>query len=346
MGVFERWLSLWVALAIAAGTLLGLAVPHLFAGIAALQLARINLPIAVLVWLMIFPMLLAVDLSAVRRIGQRPQPLLVTLVVNWLVKPFTMALLAWWFVAGLYARWIPAELGEQLIAGMVLLGVAPCTAMVFVWSQLCRGNPTYTLMQVAANDLVMIVAFAPITALLLGVGQVPVPWDTLQVSVGLFVVIPLVAASLTRRWLGSEAAIARLETRLKPWAIVALLATVLLLFGLQAETIAANPWLILLVAVPLVLQTVLIFLLTALWMRQWRQPRDLAAPGALVGASNFFELAVAVAISLFGVRSGAALATVVGVLVEVPVMLALVAVCNRCAWLFPWPAEAGSRPNR
>ena len=212
--------------------------------------------------------------------------------------------------------------------------------MVFVWSQLCRGNPTYTLVQVAANDLVMVVAFAPISALLLQMSRVEVPWDTLQLSVGLFVVIPVAAGWLTRRFLRSPGALERLEARLKPWSIVGLLATVVLLFAIQAGTITANPGLIALVAVPLVLQTGLIFLLTALWMRQWRQPHELAAPGALIGASNFFELAVAVAISLFGIRSGAALATVVGVLVEVPVMLVLVAVANRNRWLFPRPTEA------
>jgi ACR3 family arsenite transporter len=346
MGVFERWLSLWVALAIAAGLVLGQAFPGLFAVLGSIEVARINLVIAVLIWLMIYPMMLAVDFGAVRRIGRNPQPLLVTVGMNWLVKPFTMALLAWWFIRGLYAAWIPPELGGQLVAGMILLGVAPCTAMVFVWSQLCRGNATYTLVQVAVNDLIMVVAFAPIAALLLGVSQVVVPWETLQLSVGLFVVIPLAAGWLTRRVLASGRAIEHLEQLLKPWAIVALLATVTLLFGFQAATIAANPGLIVLVAIPLILQTVLIFLLTALAMRACRQQHDVAAPGALIGASNFFELAVAVAISLFGVRSGAALATVVGVLVEVPVMLALVAVCNRCTWLFPWPAEAGPRRNR
>ncbi|MCP9819427.1 ACR3 family arsenite efflux transporter [Synechococcus sp. Cruz-9H2] len=336
MGLFERWLSGWVALAISAGIVLGQLFPGLFAALAAVEVARINLVIAVLIWLMIFPMMLAVDFSAVGRIRGEPQALIVTLAMNWLVKPFTMALLAWWFIRGLYAAWIPVALADQLVAGMILLGVAPCTAMVFVWSQLCRGNATYTVVQVAANDLVMVLAYAPIAGLLLGVSQVAVPWDTLQLSVALFVVIPLVAGWLTRRSIGSERAIERIEARLKPWSIVGLLATVLLLFGFQASTILANPALIVLVAIPLILQTVLIFALTALWMRKWRQPHDLAAPGALIGASNFFELAVAVAISLFGVRSGAALATVVGVLVEVPVMLALVAIANRSRWLFPY----------
>ncbi|MFO7628758.1 MAG: ACR3 family arsenite efflux transporter [Prochlorococcaceae cyanobacterium] len=338
MGIFERWLSLWVALAITAGIVLGQLLPGVFTTLAGLELANINLVIAVLIWLMIYPMMLAVDFSAVRRIRGQPQALIVTLAMNWLVKPFTMALLAWWFIRGLYGAWIPAELGDQLVAGMILLGVAPCTAMVFVWSQLCRGNPTYTVVQVAANDLVMMLAYAPIAALLLGVSRIRVPWDTLQLSVALFVVIPLVAGWLTRRSIGSERTLERLEARLKPWSIVGLLATVVLLFGFQSGTILASPALIVLVAIPLILQTLLIFLLTALWMRQWRQPHDLAAPGALVGASNFFELAVAVAISLFGVRSGAALATVVGVLVEVPVMLALVAIANRSRWLFPYRA--------
>ena len=336
MGPFERWLSGWVALAIAAGIVLGQLLPGLFTALAAVEVARINLVIAVLIWMMIFPMMLAVDFSAVGRIRGEPQALIITLAMNWLVKPFTMALLAWCFIRGLYAAWIPGAMADQLVAGMILLGVAPCTAMVFVWSQLCRGNATYTVVQVAANDLVMVLAYAPIAGLLLGVSQVAVPWDTLQLSVALFVVIPLVAGWLTRRWIASDRAIQRLEARLKPWSIVALLATVVLLFGFQASTILANPALIVLVAIPLILQTVLIFALTALWMRQWRQPHDLAAPGALIGASNFFELAVAVAISLFGVRSGAALATVVGVLVEVPVMLALVAVSNRSRWLFPY----------
>ena len=338
MGIFERWLSVWVALAIAAGIVLGQWLPGLFTALAAVEVARINLVIAVLIWMMIFPMMLAVDFSAVGRIRGEPQALIVTLAMNWLVKPFTMALLAWWFIRGLYAAWIPAAMADQLVAGMILLGVAPCTAMVFVWSQLCRGNATYTVVQVAANDLVMVLAYAPIAGLLLGVSQVAVPWDTLQLSVALFVVIPLVAGWLTRRWIASDRVIQRLEARLKPWSIVALLGTVVLLFGFQATTILANPALIVLVAIPLILQTELIFALTALWMRQWRQPHDLAAQGALIGASNFFELAVAVAISLFGVRSGAALATVVGVLVEVPVMLALVAVANRSRWLFPYRA--------
>ena len=341
MGIFERWLSLWVALAITAGIVAGQAFPGVFTLLGAIEVAQVNLVIAVLIWLMIVPMMLAVDFSAVRRIGRNPQPLLVTVAMNWLVKPFTMALLAWWFIRGLYGAWIPAELGDELIAGMILLGVAPCTAMVFVWSQLCRGNPTYTLVQVAVNNLIMVVAFAPIAALLLGVSQVVVPWDTLQLSVGLFVVIPLAAGWLTRRFLASERAIDHLERLLKPWTIVGLLGTVLLLFGFQAGRIAENPALIVLVAIPLILQTVLIFLLTALGMRACHQQHDVAAPGALIGASNFFELAVAVAISLFGVRSGAALATVVGVLVEVPVMLALVAVANRSRWLFPYRNAEG-----
>jgi len=336
MGIFERWLSLWVALAIAAGIVAGQAFPGVFTLLGAIEVAQINLVIAVLIWLMIYPMMLAVDFSAVRRIGRNPQPLLVTVGMNWLVKPFTMALLAWWFIRGLYGAWIPAELGDELIAGMILLGVAPCTAMVFVWSQLCRGNATYTLVQVAVNNLIMVVAFAPIAALLLGVSQVVVPWNTLQLSVGLFVVIPLTAGWLTRRFLASERAIEHLERLLKPWTIAGLLGTVVLLFGFQAGRIAENPALIVLVAIPLILQTVLIFLLTALGMRACHQQHDVAAPGALIGASNFFELAVAVAISLFGVRSGAALATVVGVLVEVPVMLALVAIANRSRWLFPY----------
>ena len=257
------------------------------------------------------------------------------MVVNWLIKPLTMTAIAWLFIRGLFAAWIPADLGDQYIAGMILLGVAPCTAMVFVWSRLSNGDPNYTLAQVAINDLIMVFAFAPIAALLLGVSDVLVPWDTLVTAVGLFVVVPLAAGWLTRVLLRSPTRIERLEQRLKPVAIVSLIVTVLLLFMVQAGAILANPLAIALIAIPLTLQTYLIFWITAQWMRLWRQPHAIAAPGAMIGASNFFELAVAVAISLFGIESGAALATVVGVLVEVPVMLSLVAIANRNRKLFP-----------
>ena len=335
MGLFERYLSLWIALAIVAGVVLGWLIPAAATSIAALQVSGINLLIAVLIWGMIFPMMLAVDFSAIGSIGSQPRALLVTVAVNWLIKPLTMTALAWLFIRGLFSAWIPAAIGQEYVAGMILLGVAPCTAMVFVWSQLSKGDPNYTLVQVAVNDLIMVFAFAPIAALLLGVSDVLVPWDTMLAAVGLFVVIPLAAGWLTRLLLKSQGRIQRLEAQLKPLAILSLVATVLLLFMVQAKAILGNPLAIVLIAIPLILQTYLIFWITAQWMRLWHQPRTIAAPGAMIGASNFFELAVAVAISLFGLNSGAALATVVGVLVEVPVMLSLVAITNRNQHLFP-----------
>ena len=335
MGLFERYLSLWIALAIVTGVLLGWLIPAAATSIAALQVSGINLLIAVLIWGMIFPMMLAVDFSAIGSIGSQPRALLVTVAVNWLIKPLTMTALAWLFIRGLFSAWIPAAIGQEYVAGMILLGVAPCTAMVFVWSQLSKGDPNYTLVQVAVNDLIMVFAFAPIAALLLGVSDVLVPWDTMLAAVGLFVVIPLAAGWLTRLLLKSEGRIQRLEAQLKPLAILSLVATVLLLFMVQAKAILGNPLAIVLIAIPLILQTYLIFWITAQWMRLWHQPRTIAAPGAMIGASNFFELAVAVAISLFGLNSAAALATVVGVLVEVPVMLSLVAITNRNQHLFP-----------
>ena len=335
MGLFERFLSLWIALAIVAGVAIGALVPSLPDTLSSLELAGINLPIALLIWGMIYPMMLAVDFSAIGGLSRQPRGLLITVVVNWLIKPLTMTALAWVFIRGLFSSWIPVELGDQYVAGMILLGVAPCTAMVFVWSRLSDGDPNYTLVQVAVNDLIMVFAFAPIAALLLGVSEVLVPWDTLFAAVGLFVVVPLAAGCLTRLLLRSPGRIERLEQRLKPLSIVCLIGTVLLLFMVQARSILAEPLAILLISVPLILQTYLIFWISAQWMRLWGQPRAIAAPGAMIGASNFFELAVAVAISLFGLQSGAALATVVGVLVEVPVMLSLVAIANRNRRLFP-----------
>ena len=334
--IFERFLSLWVALAIVTGVSLGALFPFVAEALTALEFARINLPIALLIWGMIYPMMLAVDFSSLGGLGRQPKGLVVTVVVNWLIKPLTMTALAWLFIRVLFGAWIPAAIGDQYIAGMILLGVAPCTAMVFVWSRLCDGDANYTLAQVAINDLIMVFAFAPLAALLLGVSKVIVPWDTLVTAVGLFVIVPLAAGWLTRLILRTPGRIGLLERRLKPWAIVSLLATVLVLFTVQANAILANPLAIVLIAIPLILQTYLIFWLTALWMRLWRQPQKIAAPGAMIGASNFFELAVAVAISLFGLNSGAALATVVGVLVEVPVMLSLVAIARRNRQLFPW----------
>ena len=335
MGLFERYLSVWVGLAIAVGVMFGALFPETSALIAQLEFARINVPIAVLIWGMIFPMMLAVDFSVVGGVRQQPLGLLITASVNWLIKPLTMTLFAWLFIRGLFSAWIPASVGQEYVAGMILLGVAPCTAMVFVWSRLSDGDPNYTLVQVAINDLIMLFAFAPIAAILLGVSDVLVPWETMITAVCLFVLLPLISGCLVRLYLRSSHRISRLEHKLKPLSMLSLIVTVLLLFMVQAQSIVANPLAILLIAIPLIVQTYLIFWITAWWMRLWRQPRPVAVPGAMIGASNFFELAVAVAISLFGLNSGAALATVVGVLVEVPVMLSLVAIANRNQRLFP-----------
>jgi ACR3 family arsenite transporter len=339
LGVFERYLSVWVALCIAAGVALGNLAPGLFAAISGLEVARVNLVVAVLIWVMIYPMMIQVDFGAVRDVGRRPKGLVITLVVNWLIKPFTMAALATLFFLHVFAGLLPEAEARQYIAGAILLGVAPCTAMVFVWSQLTRGDANYTLVQVAVNDLIMVVAFAPITALLLGVTDIVVPWETLLLSVILYVVIPLVAGVLTRRALTRRSldkdALGRFVGALKPVSILGLLGTVVLLFGFQATTIVERPLTIALIAVPLLLQSYGIFALAYLWAWAWKIPHPVAAPAALIGTSNFFELAVAVAISLFGLQSGAALATVVGVLVEVPVMLSLCAFANRTAARFP-----------
>ncbi len=332
LGVFERYLSVWVALAMLVGTGLGNLAPAPFAALARLEYAHVNLPVAVLIWAMIFPMMVSVDLAAVRRVGERPHGLVITLVVNWLIKPFSMAGIALLFFGPLWGDWVGPQLAQAYIAGMILLGAAPCTAMVFVWSNLTRGDPNYTLAQVAVNDLIMVFAFAPIVVLLLGVTQVSVPWSTLLLSVLLYVVIPLVAGNLTRRRLqrrGGVQAVRDFTARIKPLTVAALVVTVGLLFAFQARTLMERPLDIALIAIPLLLQTALIFSIAFLWARAWRVPLTVAAPAALIATSNFFELAVAVAISLFGLHSGAALATVVGVLVEVPAMLALVALVNR-----------------
>ena len=328
MGIFERFLSVWVALAMAAGVAAGLLFPAVFEQIAAWEYASVNLLIAVLIWLMIYPMMIQIDFSAVKEVGKRPAGIVLTLVINWLIKPFTMALLGWAFFHGLFAEWVDPETATQYIAGMILLGVAPCTAMVFVWSQLTRGNAAYTLVQVSVNDLIMILAFAPIAAFLLGVTDIQVPWDTLLLSVVLYVVLPLLAGVLTRRLLG-EARVGAFVTQVKPWSIMGLLLTVVILFALQAPQIVKQPFDMLLIAIPLMIQTYGIFALAYFVALKMKLKHEIAAPACMIGTSNFFELAVAVAISLFGLHSGAALATVVGVLVEVPVMLSLVAFANR-----------------
>ncbi|MEM9684899.1 MAG: ACR3 family arsenite efflux transporter [Pseudomonadota bacterium] len=342
IGFFEKWLSVWVALCILAGIALGNLLPGLFGFLASLEYASVNLVVAVLIWAMVYPMMVNVDFASLRHIGDRPKGLVVTILVNWLIKPFTMAGLGVLFFEVVFADLISPADAQQYIAGLILLGAAPCTAMVFVWSQLTRGDATYTLVQVSVNDVIMIFAFAPLVALLLGVTDITVPWQTLLLSVGLYVVIPLAAGAATRQWLvgharrgeSGEAAVARFTGAIKPVSVLGLLATVVLLFGFQGGVILERPVLIALIAVPLLIQSYGIFFVAyaAAWF--WRIPFNVAAPCALIGTSNFFELAVAVAISLFGLNSGAALATVVGVLVEVPVMLSLVAFANRTRGAF------------
>ena len=315
--------------------MLGNAAPDVFTALAAFEFARVNLVVAALIWIMIYPMMVQVDFGSIRDIRNKPKGLIITLVVNWLIKPFTMAALGWLFFRVLFADLVDPETATEYIAGMILLGVAPCTAMVFVWSHLTKGDANYTLVQVSVNDLIMIFAFAPLAGFLLGVTDVVVPWETLLLSVLLYVVIPLAAGIVTRKALyrpDSPERLASLLNALKPYSIAGLLGTVVLLFGLQAETIVAQPLDIVLIAIPLLIQTYGIFAVAYLAARWWRVEHAVAAPCALIGTSNFFELAVAVAISLFGLHSGAALATVVGVLVEVPVMLSLVAIVNRTRW--------------
>jgi len=333
MPLFERFLSLWVVLCIAVGIALGLALPGLFDTLGSLQVARVNLPVAVLIWLMILPMLLKVDFHSLREVGQHWKGVGVTLFVNWAVKPFSMALLAWVFIRHVFAGWLPAAQLDSYVAGLILLAAAPCTAMVFVWSNLSDGHPGFTLSQVALNDLIMVFAFAPIVALLLGISSIHVPWETLLLSVVLYIVLPVIAAGLWRRRLlrgeGGAARLERMLERLHPMALAALLVTLVLLFGFQGGQILAQPVIILLLAVPILIQVYFNSGL-AYWLnRRLGVVHCVAAPSALIGASNFFELAVAVAISLFGLDSGAALATVVGVLVEVPVMLSVVRIVNR-----------------
>jgi ACR3 family arsenite transporter len=331
LGLFERFLTVWVGLGILAGVGLGLWAPDVFTVIAGLEFAHVNVVVAFLIWIMIYPMMIQIDWSSIKQVGHKPRGLLLTLVVNWLIKPFTMAALGVLFFEYLFAPWVDPQTASEYIAGMILLGVAPCTAMVFVWSQLVKGDASYTLVQVSVNDLVMVFAFAPIAAFLLGVTSLSVPWETLLLSTLLYVVLPLIAGVLTRELLlrKSSSAVAGFVAALKPWSIVGLIATVVLLFGFQAKTIVAQPLVIGMIAIPLILQTYGIFALSWLGARWLKLPKNIAGPACLIGTSNFFELAVAVAISLFGLNSGAALATVVGVLVEVPVMLSLVWLINR-----------------
>ena len=338
MTVFERFLSLWVLLCIIAGIMLANLLPGMFAALASLEYASVNLVVAVLIWAMVYPMMVAVDFGALRGVGERPKGLIITLVVNWLIKPFTMAALGVVFFNYVFADLIDPANAGQYIAGLILLGTAPCTAMVFVWSQMTKGDPNYTLVQVSLNDVIMVFAFAPIVALLLGVTDIDVPWETLVLSVVLYVVLPLIAGAITRARLmgqGGETAVAAFTARIKPASVLGLLLTVVLLFGFQGNVILDSPFLILLLATPILIQSYGMFALAYFWALRWKVPHNVAAPCALIGTSNFFELAVAVAIGLFGLNSGAALVTVVGVLVEVPVMLSLVWFANRTRGSFP-----------
>ena len=339
IGFFEKYLTIWVALCIIIGIAVGQWLPAIPQTLSKFEYANVSIPVAILIWLMIYPMMLKVDFQSVKNVGKRPKGIIVTGLTNWLIKPFTMFGIAYLFFYVIFKAFIPARLAEEYLAGAVLLGAAPCTAMVFVWSYLTKGDAAYTLVQVAVNDLIVLVAFAPIVAFLLGVGGVSIPWDTLLLSVGLFVVIPLAAGVITRimvvRRKGVEYFNNVFIEKFNNYMEGGLLLTLIILFSFQGETILNNPLHILLIAVPLVVQTVLIFFVAYGWSKRWKLPHDVAAPTGMIGASNFFELAVAVAISLFGLQSGAALATVVGVLVEVPVMLMLVRIANNTRRWFP-----------
>jgi arsenite transporter len=339
MGLFERWLTLWVGLGIAFGVALGVLIPGVFVWISEQSVAQVNLIVAVLIWAMIYPMMIQIDWVSIREASREPKGLVLTIVVNWAIKPFTMAAIAVLFFKFFWADLVPAHTAEEVIAGMILLGVAPCTAMVFVWSQLVRGHAAYTLVQVSINDVILIFAFAPLAGLLLGVTDIEVPWETLVLSTVLYVVAPLIAGVVTRHALlrSGPTALTLFMAKVKPLSMIGLIATVLILFGLQSQTILSQPLLIALIAIPLIVQTYGIFFIS--WVAaQWlRLPHPIAGPACLIGTSNFFELAVAVAIGLFGMQSAASLATVVGVLVEVPLMLSLVYWVNKRAMLAATP---------
>ena len=345
MNLFERYLSIWVMLCIIIGVALGHRFPDVFQLIGTIEVAQVNLPVAVLVWLMILPMLLKIDFHALREVRHHARGIGITLFINWAVKPFSMALLGWLFIRILFADWLPADQLDSYIAGLIILAAAPCTAMVFVWSNLTNGHPGFTLSQVALNDVIMVFAFAPIVALLLGITSISVPWNTLLLSVTLYIVLPVIVASLWRHWLLSKArGLARLGSLLRvlqPLSLLALLGTLVLLFGFQGKQIIQQPLIILLLAIPIIIQVYFNSGLAYLLSRRFGVAHNVAAPSALIGASNFFELAVATAISLFGLNSGAALATVVGVLVEVPVMLSVVRIVNATR---PW-YERAHNPN-
>ena len=345
MGLFERYLSIWVAVGIALGVALGQFLPVVPESLAKMEVAQVSIPVAVLIWAMIFPMMVQIDFSAIAGVRRQPKGLVITTSVNWLVKPFTMFAIAWFFFMVVFAPLIPEDLALEYLAGAILLGAAPCTAMVFVWSYLTRGDAAYTLVQVALNDIIMLFAFAPIVMLLLGLSNIAVPWDTIALSVFLYIVIPLGAGYLTRLWVIRKRGVEWFDNvfmkRLAPVTPAGLILTLILLFAFQGDVILENPLHIVLIAIPLIIQTFLIFFLAYRWAKAWRVPHNVAAPGAMIGASNFFELAVAAAIALFGLQSGAALVTVVGVLVEVPLMLALVRIANRTRGQFPGAETPG-----
>lgn len=332
MGIFGRYLTLWVALCIIVGVMIGKYLPAIPLTLSKFEYANVSVPVAILIWLMIYPMMLKIDFSSIVEATKKPKGLTVTCVTNWLIKPFTMYFIAAFFLKVVFKAWIAPDLADSYLAGAVLLGAAPCTAMVFVWSHLTKGDPAYTLVQVAVNDLILLFAFTPIVAFLLGVSNVTVPYDTLFLSVVLFVVIPLIGGYLSRKYIIQNKGLAYFEDvflkKFDNTTIVGLLLTLIIIFSFQGEIILNNPLHIALIAVPLILQTFLIFFLAYLWAKAWKLKHSIAAPAAMIGASNFFELAVAVAIALFGLQSGATLATVVGVLVEVPVMLTLVKIAN------------------
>lgn len=337
MGIFEKYLSIWVALSIATGTLLGYLLPGFFEFIATLEYQQVNFLIAILIWVMIFPMMVNIDFSKILDLRTSPKGLFLTLIINWIIKPFTMAMLGILFFEIFFENIITPEDSKQYIAGMILLGVAPCTAMVFVWSSLTKGDPNYTLLQVSVNDIIMIFAFAPIAAFYLGVTSIEVPWDTLMISVLLYVLMPLLFGIFTRKFFLNENIneINKFNLKFKPFIVQGLLLTVILLFGFQGEKIINSPLLIFMIAIPLIIQTYGIFFLAYFCAYMLKLPQKIAAPACLIGTSNFFELAVAVSIAIFGINSGAALTTVVGVLVEVPVMLSLVYILNRTSNNFP-----------
>lgn len=350
MSTFERYLTVWVVLCILVGITLGHLMPGLFQAIGSAEIAKVNIPVAVLIWLMIIPMLVKIDFRSLAQVGSYWRGIGVTLFINWAVKPFSMALLGWLFIGWLFRPYLPADQIDSYIAGLIILAAAPCTAMVFVWSNLTRGEPLFTLSQVALNDAIMIVAFAPIVGLLLGLSAITVPWDTLAISVGLYIVVPVIIAQILRSSLTADGTTARLDhllEKLQPLSLVALLATLVLLFGFQGEQIIAQPTIIALLAVPILIQVYFNSGLAYILNRMAGEKHCVAGPSALIGASNFFELSVAAAISLFGFQSGAALATVVGVLIEVPVMLSVVWIVNRSkGWYEASPAVSGKNASQ